>query len=203
VFYARFPRSMNDRDLRLRPLRIFDAPFMSVRLREEALLKANGSSDPMFLWWWVFWWWIRRTFVLSYCVECDSRRIGFVGLHDLRLGEVVEASMVLFDKDVRGIGYGSRVAALLLESLKKYSIAKRVIARVKADNHISLSFVRKLGFVETTTSDDIVTLSLDLKSLPFLRGKALILTASRCIAEAAAAGRKNGNGRCPCSLGQD
>jgi hypothetical protein len=111
--------------------------------------------------------------------------------------------MVLFDKDVRGIGYGSRVAALLLESLKKYSIAKRVIARVKADNHISLSFVRKLGFVETTTSDDIVTLSLDLKSLPFLRGKALILTASRCIAEAAAAGRKNGNGRCPCSLGQD
>ncbi len=167
MFYARFPRSMKDRDLRLRPLRIFDGPFMSRMLREEAILRANGSSNPISSWWWVVWWWMRRSFVLAYCVECDSRRIGFVGLHDLRLGEVVEASMVLFDKDLRGIGYGSRVAALLLESLKRYSIAERVIARVKADNYISLSFVRKLGFVETTTSDDIVTLSLDLKSLPF------------------------------------
>jgi RimJ/RimL family protein N-acetyltransferase len=203
VFYARFPRSMNDLDLRLRPLRIFDSPFMSNGLRDGVILKDNGLSDPISSSWLFVWWWIRKTFLITYCIECDSRRIGFVGLHDLRLGEVVEASMVLFDKDVRGIGYGSRVAGLLLESLKKYSIAERVIARVKTDNHISLSFVRKLGFVETTTSDDIVTLSLDLKSLPFLRRKALLLTASRCIAEAAATGRKNGNGRCPCSLGQD
>jgi RimJ/RimL family protein N-acetyltransferase len=203
VFYARFPRSMNDLDLRLRPLRIFDSPFMSNGLRDGVILKDNGLSDPISSSWLFVWWWIRKTFLITYCIECDSRRIGFVGLHELRLGEVVEASMVLFDKDVRGIGYGSRVAGLLLESLKKYSIAERVIARVKTDNHISLSFVRKLGFVETTTSDDIVTLSLDLKSLPFLRRKALLLTASRCIAEAAATGRKNGNGRCPCSLGQD
>jgi RimJ/RimL family protein N-acetyltransferase len=194
---------MNDLDLRLRPLRIFDSPFMSNGLRDGVILKDNGLSDPISSSWLFVWWWIRKTFLITYCIECDSRRIGFVGLHDLRLGEVVEASMVLFDKDVRGIGYGSRVAGLLLESLKKYSIAERVIARVKTDNHISLSFVRKLGFVETTTSDDIVTLSLDLKSLPFLRRKALLLTASRCIAEAAATGRKNGNGRCPCSLGQD
>jgi RimJ/RimL family protein N-acetyltransferase len=156
---------MKDRDLRLRPLRIFDGPFMSRMLREEAILRANGSSNPISSWWWVVWWWMRRRFVLAFCVECDSRRIGFVGLHDLRLGEVVEASMVLFDKDARRLGYGGRVAALLLESLKKYSIAERVIARVKADNYVSLSFVGKLGFVETSTSDDIVTLSLDLKSL--------------------------------------
>jgi RimJ/RimL family protein N-acetyltransferase len=194
---------MNDLDLRLRPLRIFDSPFMSNGLRDGVILKDNGLSDPISSSWLFVWWWIKKTFLITYCIECDSRRIGFVGLHELRLGEVVEASMVLFDKDVRGIGYGSRVAGLLLESLKKYSIAERVIARVKTDNHISLSFVRKLGFVETTTSDDIVTLSLDLKSLPFLRRKALLLTASRCIAEAAATGRKNGNGRCPCSLGQD
>jgi RimJ/RimL family protein N-acetyltransferase len=167
VFYARFPRSMKDRDLRLRPLRIFDGPFMSIRLREEAILRANGSGNPISSRWWVVWWWIRRTFVLAYCVECDSKRIGFVGLHDLRLGEVAEISMVLFDKDVRRIGYGRRVAALLSENLKKYCIAERVIARVKTGNHISLSFVHKLGFVETDTSDDIVTLSLDLKSLRF------------------------------------
>ena len=167
MLYARFPRSMKDRDLRLRPLRIFDGPFMSIRLREEAILKANGSSNPISSWWWVVWWWIRRTFVLAYCVECDSKRIGFVGLHDLRLGKVVEISMVLFDKDVRRIGYGSRVVAILSRNLKKYSIAERVIARVKTDNHISLSFVRKLGFVERGISDDIVTLCLDLKSLRF------------------------------------
>ena len=105
--------------------------------------------------------------MLTYCVECDSKRIGFVGLHDLRLGKVVEISMVLFDKDVRRIGYGSRVVAILSRNLKKYSIAERLIARVKTDNYISLSFVHKLGFVETNTFDDIVTLSLDLKSLRF------------------------------------
>ena len=170
MLYARFPRSMNDQNLRLRPLRIFDSPFMSNGLRDEIILKANGLSEPISSSWLSVWWWIKKTFLITYCIECDSRRIGFVGLHDLRLGEVVEASMVLFDKDVRRIGYGGRVVALLAENMKKHCIAKRVIARVKRDNYVSLSFVRKLGFVEEGISDNIVTLSLHLESLPFREG---------------------------------
>jgi RimJ/RimL family protein N-acetyltransferase len=161
---------MRDRDLRLRPLRIFDSPFMSNGLRDEAILKANGLSEPISSSWLFVWWWIKRTFLITYCIECNSRRIGFVGLHCLKLGEVVEASMMLFDKDVRRIGYGRRVAALLAENLKKHCIAERVIARVKRENCVSLSFVRKLGFVEEGISDNIVTLSLHLKSLPFGEG---------------------------------
>jgi RimJ/RimL family protein N-acetyltransferase len=164
VLYARFPRSMNDHDLRLRPLRIFDSPFMSNGLRDEAILKANGLSKPISSSWLFMWWWIKRTFLITYCIECDSRRIGFVGLHDLRLGKSTEISMMLFDSNIRGLGYGSRVLTLLAQNLKKYSIAEKLIAQVKINNCISLFFVRKLGFVETDTSDDIVTLCLDLAS---------------------------------------
>jgi len=171
VFYARFPRSMNDNDLRLRPFRIFDSPFMSNGLRDEVILKANGLSEPISSSWLFVWWWIKKTFLITYCIECDSRRIGFVGLHDLRLGESTEITMVLFDSNIRGLGYGSRVFALLAQNLKKYSIAEKVIAQVKIDNCVSLSFVRKLGFVEEGISDNIVTLSLHLKSLPFREGK--------------------------------
>jgi RimJ/RimL family protein N-acetyltransferase len=172
VLYARFPRSMNDHDLRLRPLRIFDGPTMSSGLRDEAILKANGLSEPISSSWLFVWWLIKKTFLITYCIECDSRRIGFVGLHGLRLGESTEISMVLFDSDIRGLGYGSRVFTLLSQNLKKYSIAEKVIARVKVDNYISLSFVRKLGFVEEGICDNIVTLSLHLKSLPFRERKA-------------------------------
>ena len=171
MFYARLPRSMNDHDLRLRPLRVFDSSFMSNGLRDEAILKANGLSEPVSSSWLFVWWWIKKTFLITYCIECDSRRIGFVGLHDLRLGESTEITMVLFDSNIRGLGYGSRVFALLAQNLKKYSIAEKVIAQVKIDNCVSLSFVRKLGFVEEGISDNIVTLSLHLKSLPFREGK--------------------------------
>jgi RimJ/RimL family protein N-acetyltransferase len=171
VLYARLPRSMNDNDLRLRPLRVFDSPFMSNGLRDEAILKANGLSEPISSSWLFVWWWIKRTFLITYCIECDSRRIGFVGLHDLRLGESTEISMMLFDSNIRGLGYGSRVFTLLAQNLKKYSIARKVIAQVTINNCISLSFVRKLGFVEEGICDNIVTLSLHLKSLPFREGK--------------------------------
>jgi len=162
VLYAKIPRYMKDNNLRLRPLRIFDGPFIGEGLRDEVVLKANGLSSPISSSWWVVWWWIKRTFVITYCIECDSRRIGFVGLYDLRLSEFAEISIVIFDKNVRRLGYGSRAFSLLLQNLREYSIVEKVIARVKTDNNMSISFLQKLGFKEMNAADGITIMFIDL-----------------------------------------
>jgi RimJ/RimL family protein N-acetyltransferase len=167
VLYAKIPRCMKDDNLRLRPLRIFDGPFIGEGLRDEVVSKANGLSSPISSSWWVVWWWIKRTFVITYCIECDSRRIGFVGLYDLRLGELAEISIAIFDKNVRRLGYGTKAFTMLSQNLRKYSIAKKILVRVKADNGISISFLQKLGFVEISAFDGIISMSLELDNLCF------------------------------------
>lgn len=162
MLYAKIPRYMKDNDLRLRPLRIFDGPFIGEGLRDEVVLKANGLSSPISSSWWAVWWWIKRTFVITYCIECDSRRIGFVGLYDLRLGELAEISIVIFDKNVRRVGYGSRAFTMLSQNLRKYSVVEKVVARVKTDNNISISFLQKLGFKEMNAADGITIMFIDL-----------------------------------------
>jgi RimJ/RimL family protein N-acetyltransferase len=162
VLYAKIPRYMKDDNLRLRPLRIFDGPFIGEGLRDEVVLKANGLSSPISSSWWVVWWWIKRTFMITYCIECDSRRIGFVGLYDLRLGELAEISIVIFDKNVRRLGYGSKAFTMLSQNLRKYSVVEKVVARVKTDNNISISFLQKLGFKEMNAAHGITIMFIDL-----------------------------------------
>jgi len=155
---------MKDSNIRLRPLRILDCPFLRNGLRDEVTLKTHELSSPIFSSWLFVWWWIKKTFVLVYCIENDSRRIGFVGLYSLRLGKSAEISIVIFDKSARRLGYGSRSCNILLQNLKKYSIVEKIIARVKTDNKISLSFLQKLGFVEISNFDGIINMSMDLNS---------------------------------------
>jgi RimJ/RimL family protein N-acetyltransferase len=162
VLYAKIPRYMKDDNLRLRPLRIFDGPFIGEGLRDEVVLKANGLSSPISSSWWVVWWWIKRTFMITYCIECDSRRIGFVGLYDLRLGELAEISVVIFDKNVRRLGYGSKAFTMLSQNLRKCSVVEKVVARVKTDNNISISFLQKLGFKEMNAAHGITIMFIDL-----------------------------------------
>ena len=153
---------MKDDNLRLRPLRIFDAPSISNRLRDEGILKMEGMRRPGYLSWFFAWWWIKKTYTSSFCIELASRPIGFIGLYDMRLGKSAGITLVIFDSAFRRHGYGTRAFKLLLQNLQRHSVAKKIFVEVRRDNHIALSFWRSLGFAEVSSLEGIINMSLDL-----------------------------------------
>lgn len=158
-FLVRLPRRLTDGEIRLRPLRIFDGPFLRRALRQREVLEANGLREPIDGSWLDVWWWLRKAFVVSYCIEIDSRRSGFAGVYDLLPGQYAEISLTLFDRGKRGQGYGSRVFAMIERSLERQCLVEKVIARVKADNHAAKGFWKGVGFhVEESLNHESVTL---------------------------------------------
>jgi len=162
VFYTRIPRSMKDGDIKLRPVRIIDGPFLSNGLRDKDMLAANGLSCPISLSWFSVWWWLKKNFVLSYCIENNSKRIGFIGLYNLLLGNSAEMTLIIFEKDNRRLGLGTRAFNVFAQNLRRYSIARKIKVRVKTDNGIALSFWEKIGFEEICTQDDVKIMCADL-----------------------------------------
>jgi len=167
VLCAKIPRYMEDDNLRLRPLKIFDGPFIINGLRDEDVWRANGLSRPISSSWFSVWWYLKKTFDLTLCIEIDSRRAGFIGLYNLSLGKFAELSLSLFEKNIRQCGYGSRAFRLLAKNLKEYSIVKKIIVRVKIDNNAAISFYRALGFNELGNLDRIKTMAIDLNGHPY------------------------------------
>jgi len=161
VFFVKIPRYMKDNDLSLRPMRISDGPFINNGLKDEIILKASGLNNPINSSWFSVWWWIKKTFMPCYCIECDSKRIGFIGLYNLSPGKSAEMSLAIFNETLRRHGYGTRAFRLLVQGLKRYSVVKNLLVKVETDNHAAISFWRKLGFIETEISDGVVNMSLD------------------------------------------
>ncbi len=60
MFWVKVPRYMKDGNLRLRPLRVLDGPFISKGLRDENLLTAN-TEDNLFDSSWISIWWMIKT----------------------------------------------------------------------------------------------------------------------------------------------
>lgn len=162
MFFAKMPRCMNDNNIKLRALGVSDVYFLCEGLKDKEIMAVSGLSKPMFLSWLSVWWWAKKTFKIIYCIECDSKRIGFIGLYDLRLGKSAEMTLVIFDKNIRRHGYGSRAFRIFTQNLKKNSIIERIMIRVKTDNSISASFWQKLGFRELLAANGIKTMFIDL-----------------------------------------
>jgi len=154
MFYARIPRHIEDGHIGLRLLRFSDVSFLCNKLRDKDILATNGLSKTISSSWLSVWWWIKKTFTLVYCIKCDSKRIGFIGLYKLKLGKSAEMTLVIFDKDMRRIGYGSRAFTIFTKYLKDHYIVKKMVVRIKTDNLISISFWKKLGFREISIKND-------------------------------------------------
>jgi len=161
MFYARFPRYMKDGHIRLRPLRILDGPFMRHGFRKKEIQEANCLSKPISSAWFSVWWWLKINFAVSYCIEIDSKRVGFIGLYNLRLGKSSELTLMIFDESVRRLGLGSTAFDLLAQNLRKHSIVKKIVVRVKTENEASI-FWRKLGFEEIGSMDGARDILMDL-----------------------------------------
>ena len=164
------PRYMKENELRLRPLRIFDAPSLSRWLRNAGILRTEGLSRPAHLSWFFPWWWVKRRFDCSFCIEVDSRPIGFIGLYNMRLGRSSEITLMIFESALRRHGYGTMAFKLLVQNLQRHSVVEEISARVKSDNHIALSFWKSLGFKEVNSLEGMTRMSLDLNGWSGCKG---------------------------------
>jgi RimJ/RimL family protein N-acetyltransferase len=148
----------------MRPLSIFDGPFIRGALGNNDVLKANGMDGLPSDSWLALWWWFKKTYSLPYCIEAGSKRIGFLGLFNIDPGESAELSIVIFSGEERRLGYGTTAFKLLTESLRRGMLVKRILVRVKADNHAALSFWSKLGFRGLGSEKDIRVMSAERSS---------------------------------------
>ena len=162
MFYARIPRYMTTPPIKLRPVRVLDGSFLSKGFEGKEFLLANDMTRPVHFSRFLAWWWIKRTFVCTYCILIDSRKIGFVGLYNLKFRKSVEISLFIFEKHMRHLGYGSKALDLLAHNFRKFSFVDEIIAKVRLDNRVAVSFCQKNGFKELYAEDHIITMSLNL-----------------------------------------
>jgi len=149
---------MAENNIRLRPVRIFDALFIHSRFVSDDFPATKGLIRPVTASWFLLWWWIKKTFTFSYCILVDEKQTGFIGLYNMQPCSSVEISLALFEKDMRRKGYGSRAFHLLMHDLEKHQLADKIFVRVDKDNFISLAFWKKLGFEEVKRKDGVIIL---------------------------------------------
>jgi ribosomal protein S18 acetylase RimI-like enzyme len=162
MFWVKIPRYMKDGNLRLRPLRVFDGPLLSRGLRDGTVFTAGTADKLLNSSWFSIWWMTKKAHTYSFCIELDSKPIGFTGLYDLTPGETTCISLVVFDWELRGKGYGTQVFKLLARNLQKYAVVKKIRAIVNTDNQPALSFWKKVGFTEIKKDNGIVHMSMNL-----------------------------------------
>jgi len=125
MLFLKSPGYREDRNLRLRPLRMSDGLFILRGLNDGAILKASGLGRPIVSSGFFVWWWMKKTFTPAYFIECDSKQIGFIGLYNLMIGKSAEMSLIIFDKNNRRIGYGTRAFNIYAQSMQRHSVVKR------------------------------------------------------------------------------
>jgi len=157
------PRFLQDGELRLRPVRWWNALFLS-RIRSGTTLPERRELPGLGSWL-SYWWWMKKTFSFSYCIELGVEPIGFVGIYDLTSAETVEMALVIFDERHRRFGHGSRVFRIVAQAVKKQRIANRILVRVESRNSGSIAFWQRNGFGEVADSGGIKLMSVDLSGL--------------------------------------
>lgn len=144
----------------LRPARFSDASFFFEVLGQAEILRTSCAEKPLTQSRFLLWWWLRRRYASLYCIEADSKLIGFIGLYNLR-EDSGDITLVIFNEKDRRLGYGTRAFTLFVQGLPSY-FPKRMFVSVAKDNHPSLSFWRRLGFRESADRDHIMIMCADL-----------------------------------------
>lgn len=162
MLFGKIPRFIEDKSIRLRPPRFVDAKFLLQGFKNEHNHFTDLGHKTLIPQRLSVWWWMKKTFSPAYCIERASNPIGFIGLYNLILGKSAEMSLIIFDDNFRGLGYGTRAFKLLAQNLKECSTIKKIFVRVRADNYRTLSFWKKLGFMEAGIHNGIITMSMDL-----------------------------------------
>src|SRR5208283_2800272 len=96
------------------------------------------------------------------CYRMRFKQIGFIGLYNLMIGKSAEMSLIIFDKNNRRLGYGTKVFNICVQGMQRHSVVTEILVKVKTDNHGALSFWRKLGFLQAGIINDLITMSKGL-----------------------------------------
>ena len=162
MWCARIPGHIEGGHVGLRLLGLSDISYVKEALVDPQISGTSLLAKPVSLSWLSVWWWIRKTFPLIYSIECNSRRIGFIGIYNLTPGRSSEISLVIYKDRDRRRGYGSRAFAIFANYLKECHLLTHLIVKIKTDNDMSISFWQKLGFREIQIAGNIMTLHMSL-----------------------------------------
>ncbi|MGE5299711.1 MAG: GNAT family N-acetyltransferase [Acidobacteriota bacterium] len=154
------PRLIQEGDLTLRPLRIWDGPFLSRMLMREDILRSCGLRRPIEIPWFSLYRWLKAMFPIAYRIEYASEAIGFVGLCNLRHDQSAEMSLMIFKSSCRRIGLGTAAFRLLSAALEGNHLVKRWVVSVRRDNAAAYAFWRKLGFEDVWQDGETVRMTL-------------------------------------------
>jgi RimJ/RimL family protein N-acetyltransferase len=146
MFAFSIPGTMTDGALRLRPVKVSDCPRLLSGLNSQDILKVNGMTSPLSASRISLWWWMKKTFDLARIIEHEGSTIGFIGLYDLRIKTSAKMSLIIFDREHRNRGYGSRAFHVLMRHIRTCLPIQKIVIEVQRDNTPGMSFWRKCGF---------------------------------------------------------
>jgi len=169
---VRVPRYMRDGDLRLRPLRISDGPYIAKMLAKEDILRACGVSQPAHISWVSLYMRLRSLFLVCYCIEYSSEKIGLAGLYNACADGSAEMALMIFKDARRRMGNGTTVFRMFSTALERRRLVRKWFVSVRRDNVPAYEFWTKLGFEEV--SQDEGTIKMTLAAGPRPDSKAVI-----------------------------
>lgn len=153
---------MTDGVVSLRRMTIGDAPFVRKHLADREALSYSLLSRPVSASWFHVWLKMKRIFDFAYVIDVNCVPVGFIGLYDLAPGQSAGMSLVIFEKEKRREGYGSRAFHLLVQNLGSYSTVRTLFVEYKSDNAGARSFWTGRGFLEESRQDNLVTMVRDV-----------------------------------------
>ena len=163
MLISRVPRRIRNDKLVLRPLRIWDGPFIARMMEQEDILGSCGMERRTGTPWFTRYRRLRSFFFLAYCIEYASEKVGLAGFYNLQPDRSAEMSLVISEASRRRMGIGTKVFGLLSSGLKGSSFLEKILVSVRADNFAALSFWTKLGFEETRRRPDVRQMELSLR----------------------------------------
>ena len=160
MLIAKTPRYLEGGGLRLRPLRITDGPALAKMLGQEDILRSSGKDGPLKMPWFRLYFFLKKTFFFHYCIEDDSKTIGFTGLFSLLPDRSAEMALVIFDASARRRGHGTTAFRLLATALQSHPFIENLTVSVRRDNLGSLAFWNALGFEDIGGDKDVQRLTM-------------------------------------------
>ncbi len=115
------------------------------------LKRAPGLFSALFI--------LVRLFRWVYVIRKDGQAVGILGAYSWQPGRNAHLAMLIWDRDERGRGTGSRALALAVSKLREHGLCTEFFSEVRRENPRGLRFWQKNGFNIIGSRDDILVLA--------------------------------------------
>ena len=101
-----------------------------------------------------------RIFSWVYLIKRDGRAVGMLGASSWKPGGRAFLTMVIWNREERGRGTGSRALGLAVRELSRRGLCTEFFVEVKEANKRGIRFWKRNGFRETGRGNEIVVMCL-------------------------------------------